>query len=140
MPVRRQEHAPERHCEAGFTLLEVLVALAVVAISLAAIGSLVAGTIRSTRMLDERVALRETTRAVFTALPDRDQLAAGNVSGQIDDFRWRLDVLPFAAPFVDPSQPSPWIPQTVVLRVLSPSGQLLRIDTVRLQRGEASRR
>lgn len=129
----------ERRGDPGFTLLEVLVALAVVAISLVAIGSLVAATIRSTRLLDERVALRETTRAVFTALPDRDQLAPGNQTGQIDDYRWRLDVLPFAAPFVDPSQPSPWIPQTVVIRVLSPNGELLRIDTVRLRRAEPSK-
>ena len=47
---------------------------------------------------------------------------------------WRLDVLPFAANFIDPGQATPWVPQTVVVRVVSPDGQILRLDTVRLRR------
>ena len=41
-----------RHGEAGFTLIEVLVALAVLAVALAAIGSLMATTVRGTRSID----------------------------------------------------------------------------------------
>jgi general secretion pathway protein I len=120
--------------EAGFALIEVLVALAVVALSLAAIGSLVAANIRATRDLDQRLALVETTRAILTGMPDREQLAPGNLSGEIADHRWRLDVLQFVANFIDPGQATPWVPQTVVLRVQSPGGQMLRLDTVRLRR------
>ena len=43
---------------AGFTLIEVLVALAVVAASLAAIGSLVAVNMKNTRALEQRVEFR----------------------------------------------------------------------------------
>jgi general secretion pathway protein I len=136
---RSTSHARRRH-EAGFTLLEVLVALAVVAVSLAAIGSLVATNIRGTRTIDQRLALVETTRAILTGLPDREQLVPGNSTGEIADHRWRLDVLPFAAPFVDPRRPTPWLPQAVVVRVQSPSGQILRLDTVRLHRGQGSRK
>jgi general secretion pathway protein I len=120
--------------EAGFALIEVLVALAVVAISLAAIGSLVAANIRATRDLDQRFALLETSQSVATGMPDREQLVPGNISGEIAEHRWRLDVLPFAANFVDPGQATPWVPQTVVIRVQSPGGQILRLDTVRLRR------
>ena len=120
--------------EAGFTLIEVLVALAVVAISLSAIGSLVAANIRATRDLDQRFALLETSQAIVTGMPDREQLAAGNMSGEIAEHRWRLDVLQFDANFIDPGQATPWVPQTVVLRVQSPGGQMLRLDTVRLRR------
>jgi general secretion pathway protein I len=120
--------------EAGFALIEVLVALAVVAVSLAAIGSLVATNIRATRDLDQRLALVETTDAILTGMPDREQLAPGNLSGEIADHRWRLDVLQFDANFIDPGQATPWVPQTVVLRVQSPGGQMLRLDTVRLRR------
>ena len=119
--------------EAGFALIEVLVALAVVAISLAAIGSLVAANIRATRDLDQRLALVDTTRAIITGMPDREQLAPGKLSGEIADHRWRLDVLPFVANFIDPGQSTPWVPQTVVLRVEAPGGQMLRVDTVRLR-------
>jgi general secretion pathway protein I len=124
---------------AGFTLLESLVALAVVAVVLSAIGSLVATNIRATRALGTRLELLETTRSILTALPDRGQLAPGSLTGDIADQHWRIDVSPFVADFVDPRLPTPWIPQTVVVRVQSPSGQVLRVDTVRLRRGSGKR-
>jgi general secretion pathway protein I len=124
-----------RHSEAGFTLVEALVALAVVAVSLAAIGSLTASNIRTTRALEQRAALAETTRSILTGMPDRYQLVPGNLTGEVDGHRWRLDVLPFAANFIDPNRATPWVAQTVVTRVQSPAGQVLRIDTVRLRRG-----
>ena len=105
-----------RRNEAGFTLIEVLVALAVVAVSLTAIGSLVATNIRGTRALGQRLALVETTRAILTGLPDREQLVSGNLSGEFADHRWRVDVLPFMADFIDPRRPAPWMPQTVVVK------------------------
>ncbi len=52
------------------------------------------------------------------------------------DHRWRLDVFPFIADFVDPSVPTPWIPEAIVLRVQAPTGEILRVDTVRLHRGK----
>ena len=120
--------------QAGFTLIEVLVALAVVAMSIAAIGSLVASNVRATRDLDQRFALLETSQSIVTGMPERDQLAPGNTSGEIAELRWRLDVVPFEANFIDPGQVTPWAPQTVVVRVQSPGGQMLRLDTVRLRR------
>ena len=129
-----------RGSSAGFTLIEVVVALAVLAVSLTAIGSLVASNIRATRALDQRLALATTARAILTGLPDREQLTLSNSSGDIAGHRWRLDLLPFVADFVDPRRTTPWVPQAVVLRVQSPSGQVLRVDTVRLRRGEGSKK
>jgi len=123
-----------RRGEAGFTLIEALVALAVVAVSLAAIGTLFAANIRSTRALENRLTMAETARTVMTALPDRAQLALDGLSGDIGGHRWRFDVLPFVANFVDLRRPTPWTPQTVVVRVQAPSGPVMRIDTVRLRR------
>jgi len=119
--------------EAGFTLVEVLVALSVVAVSLAAIGSLIAVTTRGVRAVGGHLDLVETTRTIFTGLPDRNQLLPGNLAGEIGGHRWRADVLPFYADFVDP-QGGNWIPQTVVLRVQSPAGPVLQVNTVRLRR------
>jgi hypothetical protein len=42
--------------------------------------------------------------------------------------------MPFSGNFVDHSAASPWIPQTIVLRVEAPTGEILRVDTVRLRR------
>ncbi|HKS61060.1 MAG TPA: prepilin-type N-terminal cleavage/methylation domain-containing protein [Xanthobacteraceae bacterium] len=120
----------------GFTLIEVLVALSVVAVTLAAIGSLIAVTTRGARAVSGHLALVETARAIMTGLPERGELGPGNFSGEAAGHRWRVDVLPFYADFVDP-QKTEWVPQTVVVRVQSPSGPILQINTVRLRRVQA---
>jgi general secretion pathway protein I len=121
------------HARAGFTLIEVVVALALVAVTLAAIGALIATTVRGTRSLDQHLSLAETARAIEAALPGRDELAAGTMTGEMAGHRWRVDVAPFRASFVDPRLPSPWVPQTVVITVRAPDGPMLQINTVRLQ-------
>jgi general secretion pathway protein I len=122
-----------KHGIAGFTLIEVVIALGIVSISLAAIGSLMATTVRAMRSIDQRLALVETARAIETGLPDRGELAGG-LAGNLAGHRWRVDVAPFVADFVDPRLPSPWVPQTVVISVQGPGGAILRVDTVRLRR------
>lgn len=117
---------------AGFTLIEVLVAIAVVAISLTAIGALTGITTRGVRSLEQHVVLVETARTVAASLPPRAQLASGEVTGELYGSRWRMGVSPF---FRDaPLNPdSPWIPATISIRVQSPSGAALNLETVRLQ-------
>ena len=122
------------HPRAGFTLIEVVVALALVAVALTAIGGLIATTIRGTRSLDQHLSLAETARAIEAALPGRYELAAGSSAGEMAGHRWRIDVQPFRASFVDPRLPTPWMPQTVVITVRAPDGPVLQINTVRLQR------
>src|ERR1043166_6427219 len=126
--------AERRKAARGFTLIEVLVALSVVAVALAAIGSLVAVTVRGARAVPSRVALLETARAVMTGLPDRDALAVGSFSGELAGHRWRVDVLPFLGNLVDPQQPNVWTPLTVIVRGQSPSGQIVQLNSVRVQR------
>jgi general secretion pathway protein I len=125
--------APESHAGSeGFTLIEVLVALVIVAVSLAALGSLMASNRRVARSLDTHLSLVETARGIETALPDRATLA-GNSAGESGDYRWGVFIAPFVSNLVDPNVPSPWIPQAVGIRVQSPEGVSIQIDTVRLQ-------
>lgn len=124
--------------DSGFTLIESLVAVTIVAVGLTAIGMLIGANIRATHSLDARLALIETTRAILSGLPDRDRLDPGDISGALADHRWRIDVMPFAADFVDPSLPSPWQPEAIVLRVQAPSGEILRVDTVRLRHSQGT--
>jgi general secretion pathway protein I len=121
---------------AGFTLIEVLVALALVAALLSSIGLLVATTVRGTRSIERHLTELETIRAIATALPDREQLVPGRFSGEVADLRWRVDVAPFA-PTAGPSQPTSWLPQLVTLTVQSLDGAVVEIDTVRLHRRTA---
>jgi general secretion pathway protein I len=119
---------------AGFTLIEVLVALTIVALSLSSIGALIATTVRGTHSIERHVAQLETARAIATALPDRDHLVLGNFSGELAAHRWRVDVTPFVDTEFNSRQPTLWIPQTVVVTVQSPTGGSLHISTVRLRR------
>ena len=118
--------------EDGFTLVEALVALAIVAASLASIGALIATTARGTRSIEQRLLRLEAARAAIAALPDRDQLAPGSVSGELYGHRWRLEMAPFVDGALDPREL--WLPRTVIITVASPSGGILEIPTVRLHR------
>ena len=127
-----------RRCRgtAGFTLIEVVVALAVIAVALAAIGSLIGTTVRGARSIDVHMNLVETARMIGTALPDRASLKTGNFSGELQGHQWRVDVLPFIFTNLDPRLPTPWVAQTVTVRIQSPEGPMFRVMTVRLRRRE----
>lgn len=123
----------ERHKgRAGFTLIEVLVALVVIAVMLTAIGSLMAANVRGRQSVEQHFGLVETAQAVTTALPDRNALGPGTVSGDLAGYTWRIDVSPFVDDSVDPRLATPWVPQRVLITVKAPTGQVLRINTVRL--------
>lgn len=123
---------------AGFTLIEVLVALSVVAFALGAIGSLIGASVRGTRAVDYNVVATTTARALAAALPTRDALKPGSQTGERGGQRWRIDIGPTQNPAVDPALPTRWVPHVVVIRVQSPTGGVFEINTVRLQRREGS--
>jgi general secretion pathway protein I len=128
----RERRSKAAGADAGFTMLEVLIALAVISGVLAAVGSVVASTTHAVPQLEQRVALVETTRSVAAGLLTGDGLTsqAGNMAG----YRWRMDVTPWAGEGVALLPDSAWVPLTVDIRVQSPSGALLTLRTVRLQK------
>jgi general secretion pathway protein I len=120
--------------KAGFTLVEALVSLAVLAISLAAIGSLMSANMRTALALERHLSLTETARALWTALPDRNGPDFADLSGEMAGQRWRLAAQPYLNANAERASPSPWVPRLVTMRVQSPSGAILQIDTLRLQK------
>ena len=126
--------ASERNGESGFTLIEALVALALVAVLLTAVGSLVASAANGTRTLEQHLALVETARMIASVNPGRGELSSGDLGGEMLGYRWRADVSPFFGGGSAPVPNSPWMPQGVLVRVQSPSGAILAIESVRLQK------
>ncbi|MGH6837761.1 MAG: hypothetical protein ACREDT_02985 [Methylocella sp.] len=124
---------------AGFALIEALVALAVAAVSLAAIGLLMAGNIRGSGRIEQHLGLVATVRAVEAGLPDRASLAAGTLTGEMHGQAWSVDIAPFPGNFVNPRAAQFWTPQIVVIKVLSPSGAALRLETIMLGRSTGER-
>jgi len=121
--------------DAGFTILEVLVALTLVAVVIVAVGAVMAGNVRGVRALDRHVALMQATRtAMATAIPPRDQLQQGTSSGQNDGYRWTVDVSPLGGEWTVPNSEIAWVPELIRVRVKSPGGAVSDIRTVRLMK------
>jgi general secretion pathway protein I len=124
---------PTDRRNAGFTIIEVLIALAIVAVGIVAIGSVMATNLRGVRSLEQHVALMQATRTVMAAgIPARAKLGPGALSGQTDDYRWRIEVGPLGGDWAVPGADVAWVPELVRIRVRSPSGATSDIRTIRL--------
>jgi general secretion pathway protein I len=115
----------------GFTLIEALVALAIIAAVLSSIGAVIGTTVRGTRMIDQRLALTGAAETVFAALPDRNALKPGRQSGELAGHRWRIDVAPMNAPAAELPQ-SRFAPVAINMRMQAPGGPAILVTTVRL--------
>jgi general secretion pathway protein I len=121
--------------EAGFTIIEVLIALAVVAVSIVAIASVMSTNARGVQSLGQHVALMQSVRSVMAQdMPPRAELQPGELSGQRNDHRWQIDISPLGGSWVVPDADVAWIPQLVKIRVQSSSGAAFDLQTIRLMR------
>jgi general secretion pathway protein I len=118
---------------AGFTLIEALVALAIVAAVLGSIGTVIATTVKGTRGIDQRLELSGTAENLLAALPARALLKPGRQSGELAGHRWRIDVLPMnVAVASDAPQTGRFVPLAVTMRLQAPGGPAMQVTTVRL--------
>lgn len=113
-------------------MIEAVVTLALVTVVLAAIGYLVAANTRGVRILEQHVALMETARLVATGIPRNAEPLPDDLAGEMSGHRWQIRQSPFfdGVPVIPESR---FMPQRVELRVQSPSGAILSLETVRLQ-------
>ncbi len=121
-----------RSGESGFTLIEAVVALALVTVVLAAIGSLVASNARGAQNLEQHVVLMQTARLIASALPRAGEPLPVDLAGEASGNRWQMRLSPFEGSG-EAVPESRFIPQRVELRVQSPSGAIVSFETVRLQ-------
>jgi general secretion pathway protein I len=117
---------------AGFTLIEALVALAIVAAVLSSIGAVIATTVKGTRSIDRRLALTGAAETLLAELPARNLLKPGRQSGELAGHRWRIDVAPINVADGGDPQTQHFVPLAVKLRLEAPDGPALELTTVRL--------
>ncbi|CCE03139.1 prepilin-type N-terminal cleavage/methylation domain-containing protein [Bradyrhizobium sp. STM 3809] len=132
MADRREHHRRQ----AGFTLIEVLVALAVVSVSIVAIGAVVSRNAASVRKLEQHVTLVTDARlALATMLADRSRLQPGNIDQRSGSGSVVLQISPLGGDWSEPAGEQGWIPERVTLRVRTGSGAVTQVQTVRLVQG-----
>ena len=129
--IARSDTRPPRG-SLGFTLIEVLVAIAVLAVVLGAIGAVVGNTVRTIRSVDRRLPLLETAQSLIASLPTRDALQPGTQSGTSGEFRWRIDAVLLNRNVPDDAKAAKWMPLAITVRVQGSEGPPVRLDTVRL--------
>jgi general secretion pathway protein I len=119
--------------QSGFTIIEVLIALAVVAVCIVAIGSVMSTNARGVRSLEQHVELMQAAQnAMITQIPPRSEIGPGVLSGQFNDHRWQIDIGPLGEGWVVPDADVKWIPELVKIHVQSPGGGALDLQTIRL--------
>jgi len=144
---------PDRSClSSGFTLIEALVALALVLAFAAALGRLVFQAHRIMLNADGQVAAQILLRSLLDTPLDRTSLASISRDGETQGLRWHIvtvpmDVEAWLPPLPPPtpssgpsSSPRPdhvdWAAFRVVASVSLPSGQVITGETVRLGKVE----
>ena len=84
----------EMRSNAGFSLVEVLCAVAIAASAIAALTNGIGGSLKGAAALDNRLGARIVLQSIL-----EDELAAGNTApdrreGDSGPYRWRLDITP----------------------------------------------
>ena len=70
--------------------------------------------VRGVKSLEQHVALMQVTRSTMTtAIPPRAELGPGVSSGQLNDYRWQIDIGPLGGGWIVPDADVAWIPQLV---------------------------
>jgi general secretion pathway protein I len=116
----------------GFTLIEALVALAIIAAVLSSIGTVIGTTVKGTRSIDQRLALTGAAETLLAALPARNLLQPGRQTGELAGHRWRIDVAPLNLAAREAPETSRFVPLAVNMRLQAPGGPAIQVTTVRL--------
>ena len=118
----------------GFTLIEVVVAIAVLALVLGAIGGAVGTTVKGLRSVDRQLPLLETAQSLLATLPERNALRPGVQRGTTGAVRWQIAVAPLNSGVDGAGAPvsAKWMPLLVTVSVQGRDGPPVRLDTIRL--------
>jgi type II secretion system protein I len=86
------------HQSAGFTLIEVLVSLAILAISMAVLLNIFSDSLNRTRMAESEMAAGSLVQSLLAEAGIIRPLRIGDETGEYNNgFRWRLHVEPYGS-------------------------------------------
>ena len=120
--------------EAGFTLLEALVALAVILAFAVVLGPHLSQARRIMADADGRVAAQVLLRSLLDAPFDRSGVANMSRNGETAGLRWRVASEPVAAAAPRAADRENWQAYRVMASVAWGSDQVIAAETIRLRR------
>jgi type II secretory pathway pseudopilin PulG len=120
--------------EAGFTLLEALVALAVILAFAVVLGPHLSQARRIMADADGRVAAQVLLRSLLDAPFDRSGVAHMSRDGETAGLRWRVASEPVAAAAPRAADKQNWQAYRVMASVAWGSDQVITAETIRLRR------
>ncbi|WFC42642.1 prepilin-type N-terminal cleavage/methylation domain-containing protein [Pseudoxanthomonas sp. SE1] len=129
---------PARRQQRGFTLLEVIVAFALLALALTLLLGALSGASRQVRMSADSSRATLHAQSLLAQLGTGEVLQPGRQDGSFDGdrYRWQLEVSPFADPLAARAQRDAGAPQLLDVRLLVRWGdardQSLQWRTLRL--------
>ena len=106
-PPRRRAAGGRVTRQHGFTLIEVIVAFALLALALTLLLGTLSGAARQIRRADEGSRAALHAQSLLAQAGAGQPLRPGNEHGELEDghFRWNLDVVPYADPASPPTAP-----------------------------------
>jgi prepilin-type N-terminal cleavage/methylation domain-containing protein len=122
--------------QAGFTLLEALVALALVLAFAAVLGPHLSQARRVMDHAEGRVAAQVLLRSLLDAPFGRSGLANTSLKGEANGLRWSIVATPVAAAAPVASDQQRWRPYRVTASVVWGADQIVTAETIRLGRPE----
>ncbi|HTQ15201.1 MAG TPA: type II secretion system protein [Rhizomicrobium sp.] len=99
MPTRRSRTGDED----GFTLLEILVALAILSVSLATLLGIFSMSLDRTRQSEDEMSARVLAQSLIAQADSVSDPRLGTLSGTSNGYAWRLDLKPYGTS----TQPAP---------------------------------
>jgi general secretion pathway protein I len=93
-PARRRGRGRRRRGSAGFTLLEVLVAVVILALSLSALMSAFGTGVRGLSTIDNHLRARLLAQSLLAEWSQHRALRPGQIRGSSDRFAWAISVTP----------------------------------------------
>lgn len=137
-PRRPDAVQPRIRQQRGFTLIEVIVAFALLALALTLLLGTLSGAARQIRAADDASRASLHAQSLFSQLGVAEVLQPGHREGEFEEgrYRWSLDIAPYTDPrvpgaVIDPSA-SRLLELQLIVRWGDAAGQAQRWQTLRL--------